>query len=89
MKAVDPIPAKSSEQQLNETVNNDDMVNNVANMNKKQIVDPSKTQIKEHEMQDTGGTFKKNSQPIDLSNQEIFGSLVSLNEHANRDSVNI
>lgn len=68
------------------------MVDNFAKMNKKQTIDASKAQVKEHEKRNTGGTLDKNSRPINLSNQEIFGSLVSLNEFnpsANRDSVNI
>lgn len=87
MKAVVPIPLQSSTQLSNENEINDD---NIAKLSKEPTVKALKAKIKEDEKQKTGEALENKSRKTNLPSldQEIFGSLVSLNEYAssvNRD----
>lgn len=71
MKAVDPIPRQPSEQ----TKNND------AKGDNKQSAKSSKAQTKEDYKQQTEDTSENIIRTVNQHNQEVFGSLVSLNEY--------
>lgn len=75
MKAVDPIPIRS-EQQTSDTKKNGDTE---AKMNIKKIAQNRKN-MGDGE-QKTGDPTKNKARINDLPNQDVFGSLVSLNEY--------
>lgn len=81
MKAVDPIPHQPSEQTKNNDAKSDTMRN-------KQSAKSPNAQNKEDYKQQTEDTSENIIRTVNLHNQEVFGSLVSLNEYtsnANRE----
>lgn len=73
---------------MHDTKNTDDKVGKVNTLLNKQIVQIRNSQTKEDEKQLREDGSRNITRAIDLPNQEVFGSLVSLNDYnsnLNRD----
>lgn len=95
MKAVEPLPTAqpaqlensyaeyNEDKQMNEIVKRDSHVENIENKKNKTEQTPQTTRIdqsKEDDKQHSEEKSRKNTRSSDLPKEEVFGSLVSLNE---------